>query len=396
MSQHCLRHHYSRIALSLLTAAACSDPSPGSSSSASGNSSSGAVNDAGNGTDAQPQPDGGLPLPPDTALIPANTLWRKSSEWYRDISAAPVAEHSAAMLAQLPKWGTTGIFQIDYSFVVLDAAGAPKVNFPPADEADSVPVPVPAKGYIEGEVAYEACNPLNDDCHLLVVDRAKGELFEVYGTRKNPNGWEGSLAWWQLNKQYPRTARGQGCTSADAAGMAITPGLIGYRETKSGNIAHALRLVLRNEYIRGTKNRDYPLVAYPATHGSTATAAPGGVPYGGRLRLKASVSDNDPRFTTPGAKAILKALHQYGMIVADGGNIPLMAESDKLLKESNPTDTWEGLLAPRDLGALQPSDFEVIGIPKDVPTGAAGWYSQRTEYEAQLKKPFGCTVIVQP
>ena len=84
------------------------------------------------------------------------------------------------------------------------------------------------------------------------------------------------------------------------------------------------------------------------------------------------------------------------MIVADGGNIPLMAESDKLYKEANPAEGWTGILEATDLGALRPSDFEVVGIPKDIPTGAPGWYATKADYEAQLKKPLGCNGIVQP
>ena len=110
------------------------------------------------------------------------------------------------------------------------------------------------------------------------------------------------------------------------------------------------------------------------------------------LDSKASVSDTDPRFTSPGARAILKALHTYGMIVADGGNIPLMAESDAL----HAPETWDGLLDAHDLIGLLPSDFEVVGIPIDHPGGTPGYHSSRDEYEAELKPPLGCDGIVQP
>ena len=84
------------------------------------------------------------------------------------------------------------------------------------------------------------------------------------------------------------------------------------------------------------------------------------------------------------------------MILADGGNIPLVAESVKVHQDANAAETWEGLLGPRDLGFLQPSDFEVIAIPKDNPAGAPGWYATKSEYEAQLQKPLGCVDVVQP
>lgn len=358
--------------------------SSGSSSSSGGSSTSSSGGSSGNGS-ADP-----------SSLIPTDSVWHATSEWYRDISVAPVAEMSDEMIAALPRWGETGIFQIDFSFVVLDGAGAPQVMFPEAEEGDNLPVPMPEGGYVEGEYDYESC-PEGDDCHVLVVDAAQKKLFEIYHVQRDGSSWLGEPYLWQLDKTYPRSNRGQGCTSADAAGMAITPGLIGYRETKAGRIAHALRLVLRNDYIRGEEdNRDVPNVVYPASHGSTAGSSATGIPYGGRLRLKPSVSDADPRFQSPGAKTLLKALHTYGMILSDGGNIPLMAESARVHHDADPSATWEGLLEPRDLEGLLPTDFEVIGIPKDHPGGAPGFFTTRAEYESELKKPLGCDGVVQP
>jgi hypothetical protein len=108
------------------------------------------------------------------------------------------------------------------------------------------------------------------------------------------------------------------------------------------------------------------------------------------------VDETDPRVVSPGAKAIVRALRRYGMILADGGNLPLTAESARMHADADPSATWEGTLAPRDLGFLRPTDFEVVAIPKDKPGGAAGWYATRAEYEAQLQTPLGCTAIVQP
>jgi serine/threonine-protein kinase len=43
------------------------------------------------------------------------------------------------------------------------------------------------------------------------------------------------------------------------------------------------------------------------------------------------------------------------MILADGGNIALTAQSDRFT-----TAKWEGLLGPLDLRTIQPSDFELV------------------------------------
>ena len=69
---------------------------------------------------------------------------------------------------------------------------------------------------------------------------------------------------------------------------------------------------------------------------------------------------------------------------------------DRVYRDADPSATWDGILSAQDLVWIQPSDFEVVGIPKDLPGGTAGWYSTKAEYEAQLQTPLGCDVIVQP
>lgn len=304
------------------------------------------------------------------------------------------------MLGVLGNWGI-GRFQIDVSFVFMDGTGAPKTHFVAiGEESDKVDVPIPSRGYIEGEHAYDAC-PDGDDCHILVLERTEKRLYEVFGAHRRSDGWHAEgIALWKLDAIYPRTARGQGCTSADAAGLAITPGLIGLRETRMGEIHHAMRLAIPNDKIRsGAAN--HPNVAFPATHGTRAASAPNGMPYGARLRLKPTLLETDARIKSPGARTLLRALKKYGMILADAGKLPIMRESDRLYRESNPAETgWEGLLEPRDLDFLTPADFEIVGIPKvpraATPAPATDYDYSRAAYNAALKPPLGCDGIVQP
>jgi len=74
---------------------------------------------------------------------------------------------------------------------------------------------------------------------------------------------------------------------------------------------------------------------------------------GSRWRLRADY----PLETLPneGARVVARALQRYGMALADGGNVALTARSDRFTAAS-----WAGLLEPRDLEDLQPTDFEVI------------------------------------
>jgi hypothetical protein len=109
------------------------------------------------------------------------------------------------------------------------------------------------------------------------VDRDRWLLYELFATTWNASSgrWEaGSGAVFDLGRNDRRP---EGWTSADAAGLAIFPGLVRYDEAfGAGEITHALRVTTRatNGYV------------WPASHraGSDANAPP----LGARLRLEAS------------------------------------------------------------------------------------------------------------
>ena len=149
--------------------------------------------------------------------------------------------------------------------------------------------------------------------------------------------------------------RGERCTSADAAGFPIAPLLFSADEIKAGVIDHAIRFILPNTMIRAKK------YVAPATHGTNTTGPATSGPYGFRMRLKA----NYPIASlSPAAQVVAKALQKYGMLMADGGNIALTAQSDTLS-----TVKWADVgFDANSLSALKATDFEVIdyGTPTDV------------------------------
>jgi len=148
--------------------------------------------------------------------------------------------------------------------------------------------------------------------------------------------------------------RPDGWTSADAAGLAILPGLVRYDEVFGADeIRHAFRVTVRstNGYV------------YPASHraGSTTNA----LPMGARLRLKASKDLSGYR---PEVQRIFRAMQRYGLIVADNG-------SDMYISGTFDTRWDNGTLNPA-FSSLTASDFEVIelgwrptGILPHAPTG---------------------------
>lgn len=99
--------------------------------------------------------------------------------------------------------------------------------------------------------------------------------------------------------------RPEGWTSADAAGLAILPGLVRYDEARRGRINHALRVT-----VRATNGH-----VWPASH--SAGSRSGALPMGARLRLKASKNISGyPTYI----RAIFRAMQVYGLIVADNGS----------------------------------------------------------------------------
>ena len=144
----------------------------------------------------------------------------------------------------------------------------------------------------------------NGDRHLIVVDRDRWVLFELFATRWNNGRWEaGSGAVFDLSNNARRP---EGWTSADAAGLAILPGLVRYDEAASGReIRHAFRVTVRatNGYV------------WPASHRAGSTS--GALPMGARLRLKASKDISGyPAYI----QQIFRAMQTYGLIVADNGS----------------------------------------------------------------------------
>lgn len=285
--------------------------------------------------------------PGDGHYFPAGAVWTT------DITDAPLDPESDTIIAWLQDqgWGT-GTMRIDFSITVLEAdASTPFVPFEPTEshylpDCDLDPVPMPPGGSLEGESGY-ACDS-DGDCHLIVVDWTANTLWEMW--RANLQGdtlYGGCLAIWDLSKVYGPTGRGDQCSSADAAGFPIAPLLFTADEVAAGEIDHAIRFILPNATMRAG------VYVRPATHAGGPSGPDNAVPYGARLRLRADY----PLDTLPndGARTIARAMQTYGIVLADGGNIALTAQSDV-----STTAKWDDLIDSYALEDLQPMDFDMI------------------------------------
>jgi hypothetical protein len=243
-------------------------------------------------------PAAAAPLP----SAPTCPIFPKTNPWNRDISALPVAPNSATLIASIgldaslhPDFSNQGGYGIPFN-VVGRTQKKVRVTFDYADESDRGPYPIPARPKIER----------GSDRHLLIVDRDACKLYELFAAQRSGNRWTaGSGAIFNLRSNALRPL---GWTSADAAGLAIFPGLARYGEVKAGVIDHALRF---------TAPRTRRAFVSPARHQAGSSSDPSLPPMGVRVRLKASVSLAG---YGPQSRIVLRALKRYGMILADNGS----------------------------------------------------------------------------
>lgn len=285
------------------------------------------------------------------------------SIWTQDVSHAPVDPHSSATIAWLANaggWGT-GKMQVDFSLRVLQADGStPQVpfrkgaGFYTADSDLVSTFPLPAGGGIEGVKGY-TCPSEGADCHLIVVDRGRGLLYEAYQASYTDGELTANgLAVWNLKRVYPPSGRGDNCTSVDAAGFPVAPLLFSADELATGGIHHAIRFILPNPRMRAH------FFVHPATHAGAPRGPADAPPMGAHFRLKASY---DLTKLTPAAQIVARAMQKYGMFLADGGQIALTAQSDEDTKAKY-ADLGFG---PHDLANLKITDFEILDMGTPIP-----------------------------
>jgi hypothetical protein len=240
------------------------------------------------------------------------TVFPKSNPWNQRVDKLPVASNSDAIVGSIGASkgmhadfgsGTYGGGPIGIPYATVGAGqGKVHVSFDYASESDKGPYPIPPNVPIEGGRSSSG------DRHVIVVDRSKCKLYELYAAYPQNGGktWHaGSGAIWSLRSNHLRPKT---WTSADAAGLPILPGLARYDEVKRGAINHALRF---------TVSRTRNTFVYPARHQASSDSDPSLPPMGLRLRLRKGFPvSRYPRQS----RIVLRALQRYGMIVADNGS----------------------------------------------------------------------------
>jgi IPT/TIG domain. len=269
-----------------------------------------------------------------SASLLSSNLFPADNPWNQNISQAPVATNSAAIISKIgngrfhPDFGQdyrvgNGLYGIPYN--VVHGNTTPKIHVvidAYASQSDIQNCPVPANAVIEGDMDNGPTVGLNvrGDSHMLVWDEDSNILYEFYRASRPSENADGqwhadSETIWDMKTNAFRTL---GWTSGDAAGLPILPGLarpdegLPVAQGGQGIIRHALRFTLPNAVILNQ-------YLFPGSH----TANPGNnsrsnqPPMGARFRLKSSVNIST---MNPQAKVIAQAMKDYGLIVADNGS----------------------------------------------------------------------------
>ena len=242
-------------------------------------------------------------------VFPADNIWNTR------IDTLPLHPNSAAYIATIgsdnglhPDFGA-GVWPpgsnspIGIPFVVVpgDQPEVPVEFVWWPEESDPGPYPIPKNAPIEGGPDADG------DRHVLVLQQGSCRLYELYAAYPQPDGsWQaGNGAVFDLHSHALRTA---GWTSADAAGLAILPGLARFDEAAAGAILHALRF---------TAPQTREAYLWPARHYASDLTGAQYPPMGLRVRLRAGY---DLSGFSPQSRVILQALKTYGMILADNGS----------------------------------------------------------------------------
>jgi Calx-beta domain/Right handed beta helix region len=311
-----------------------------------------------------------VPLP----LFPSDNWWNQ------DVSHAPVDPRSSTFISFIgatrklhPDFGgcaedpcDVGIYGLPYVVVNgVQPGDLRAVEFQYSDESDGVdhttdtsfafyPIPDAA---ITGLHWIEGGEPGEDDPggdrHMLIVDKDNNRLYELYGLHWDGSQWTGgSGAYFDMTTNDRRP---EGWTSADAAGLAILPGLVRYDEVHGPDpIRHALRVTVRD-----TSSSH----VFPASHTACNACPSNAPPMGARLRLKAS---KDISGFPVEMQKIFQAMKTYGLIVADNG-------SDMYVSGTFDTNWNNDILNPA-FASLSAGDFEVVKLGWQPPTSVLAAY----------------------
>ena len=228
-------------------------------------------------------------FPPDNVLntpvvnLPVNPL---SAQWLAAMDASTTN-------IQLVHGATYGMP------ITVVPASQPLVNITFTGSGSNDPGPYP----FDQNTGIEGGPNGTGDRHALMVDPANCLDYELGQARYNASGSTAAHgAIWNMNSNQWRSPN---VDTVNAAGLPIMPLVARYDELEDGAITHAIRVEAETS----------SSFIWPAITGS-GSPNPNLPPMGARFRLSASFNISG---YSPQVQVVLRALQQYGLILADNG-----------------------------------------------------------------------------
>jgi len=272
-------------------------------------------------------------------------------EWYRDVSASSVDANNANYLTTIGNQNVvmTAFGYLGIPYIIVDSsqgqAFVPVVCEEYASQSDIVWAPIPLRddiveGYPNEPVWPSA--PSTDDRHVIVFDRATHISYELYAAYRRVDHWVcANMAVWDTDAGDVQ--RPYGWTSADVAGLSVLIGINHGNDVSAGAMTHAMRFTISQDVTQ--------FASPPGMHSQTYGTGANPLPFGKRMRMKASSGGA----LTGYAATIAAGWKKYGIINADTGT-PMQPIADQLGLQT----TYPGNTITQALQALTQNDFEVV------------------------------------
>lgn len=292
---------------------------------------------------ASPSPTPSTPAPAPAVKFAPNNIF------HRDISAAPTASNSAAMVANLTKqvtdhWGGIAAVNSDqYNASFYRATPTTqKVDLAFNDCQNKGYTPyglLNGKGIFKNVPIPADAVPANGtDGNLDVYDPVSDKLWEFWVASKDKAGrwsacWGGRIDDVSQNPGYF-----DGTFGTTATGISFSGSMITLAEARARQIDHAMYLAIMSP-------AKYTNYSWPAQRSDGFSTDPSAVPEGTRLRLDPRVNVNSLNLT-PFGKAVAKAAQKYGFIVADkAGSVNVSLENGAAEKARTGVDPWSKIFS---------------------------------------------------
>ncbi len=276
------------------------------------------------------------------SLLPVN--FGPNSIYSKDISKAPVASNSRAMIKHLvPQvrdyWnGVAAVNAYDYNvsfFTAKKDTPRQTVGFHDCQGKGYTPSGLynGAKHFVDVPIPANAIQAKGNDGNLTIYDPHNDKLWEFWVASKDRNNkwkacWGGSISnVSRSNGVFP------GHFGSTASGLTFAGSMIGIDEARAGQINHAMYLAI----IKPKAGE----ISWPAVRTDGWSKDANAIPEGTRLRLDPSL-DVTKLGLTPFGEAVAKAAQKYGFIVADkAGAVNLSTESGLAQERATGKNPWD-------------------------------------------------------